>query len=500
MSQLSGARGRCKGRLPFQRLERSAREGVTFSATRNRDVDVLLGDPRKAIMAMFVPILLSLLIAQTNLLVDTAWCAGLGTGSLSAIGIVSSFYWLIIGMGNGMGIGASSAIARRIGAGDKVASDRLAAQAIALVVALASVVTPLLLTISTPLLTLVGASDTLPQCLSYITPYFLCSFFLMLNCVMSHLLRAEGAARRSMMVVTVSALLNMVLDPIYIYGLGWGIAGAAWATVTAATMSTMIAVFLFFIRRSTYLNISFQGFRPDRGLIGDIISVGLPEMIELNVMSLFNIILNFFIISCGGTEAMAYYNASWRLVSMSLIPATAIGGAILPVCAAAYGQKDLAKVRRGYNFSLRFAFIVLVTLSALMFLFAPYYSILFTYTGETEGMRPQMVDLLRIFCFFIPFYGWINIASALLQALRKAQWSMVSAMIRNVVLIAIYGITSIVSLEAMWWGLVAGEIFGGLLMGSWAWSSLRSEERRSLVMSRAINLDSGYMSADRDRT
>ncbi len=149
---------------------------------------------------------------------------------------------------------------------------------------------------------------------------------------------------------------------------------------------------------------------------------------------------------------------------------------------------------------MRFAFIVLVTLSALMFLFAPYYSILFTYTGETEGMRPQMVDLLRIFCFFIPFYGWINIASALLQALRKAQWSMVSAMIRNVVLIAIYGITSIVSLEAMWWGLVAGEIFGGLLMGSWAWSSLRSEERRSLVMSRAINLDSGYMSADRDRT
>jgi len=475
LSQLSGARGRCKGRLPFQRLERSAREGVTFSATRNRDVDVLLGDPRKAIMAMFVPILLSLLIAQTNLLVDTAWCAGLGTGSLSAIGIVSSFYWLIIGMGNGMGIGASSAIARRIGAGDKVASDHLAAQAISLVVALASVVTPLLLTISTPLLTLVGASDTLPQCLSYITPYFLCSFFLMLNCVMSHLLRAEGAARRSMMVVTVSALLNMVLDPIYIYGLGWGIAGAAWATVT-------------------------QGFRPDRGLIGDIISVGLPEIIELNVMSLFNIILNFFVISCGGTEAMAYYNASWRLVSMSLIPATAIGGAILPVCAAAYGQKDLAKVRRGYNFSLRFAFIVLVTLSALMFLFAPYYSILFTYTGETEGMRPQMVDLLRIFCFFIPFYGWINIASALLQALRKAQWSMVSAMIRNVVLIAIYGITSIVSLEAMWWGLVAGEIFGGLLMGSWAWSSLRSEERRSLVMSRAINLDSGYMSADRDRT
>lgn len=435
------------------------RDGMSY----NKDLDRMLGDPRAAIRSMFLPLCISYLVVQINLFADTSWCSGLGSDATSAVSAISPMYWIVSGLGTGIGIGAATAIARCLGRGEKRDADRLASQTIVLSLIIGVASTPLIFLAVAPAVNLMGAGDIMDLCAEYIYPQVLAGTFVILDGTVSGIIRAEGAATRSMVVLLVNAAVNMVIDPVLIYGLDMGLAGAGWATVIASASSAALGLAWYRTGR-LYLTLSLGDMRPRLQDMKEILYVGVPRATESMLVSVMSMVQRVFVIACGGTQAAMFYNIPWRFVSLSEVISQAVGSALIPVCSAALGRRDADSARAGYRYSIHITMLTMVAIAAVLFVFADWVIIPFTYSPTMEELRPEFAHVLRIYAILIPFMGMIDIGSSILQSLRMAQISMFSSFARNLLIVALMFFASSVSLDAIYWSLVAAEIFGGCLM------------------------------------
>ena len=429
----------------------------------SRDLERMLGDPKAAIRSMFVPLAVSFLVVQINLFVDTSWCSGLGSDASSAVSSISPVYWIVSGLGTGIGIGAATAIARYLGRGDKASADRIASQTIVLSLIIGVISTPILFLLIDPLVFMMGADDILALCRTYIYPQVLAGTLIILDGTVSGIIRAEGAAKRSMVVLLLSAGVNMVLDPVFIYTLDLGLAGAGLATAVAATASAALGLW-WYRRGKLYLTLRKKDMRPDMADMKEILYVGIPRSTETILISLMSMIQRIFVIACGGTAAAMFYNIPWRFVSISMVVSQAVGSSLIPVSSAALGRRDYDKAETAYRYSLVVSVGVMTVIAIVLFAFADWLIVPFTYAPTMAQYRDEFAHVLRIYALLIPFMALIDVASSMLQALRMAQISMVSSFLRNLVVIVLLYFASTVSLDAIYWSLVVAEVFGGLLM------------------------------------
>lgn len=446
-------------------------------------VQVMLGDPKKAIIAFAIPIAVALFAQQSNNIVDSIWVTALGAEAMAALGLVFPIYSVILGIGGGLGIGTSAAIARKIGMGKKKDAEGIAVQSLLLCLIVALVVTPILVLTAEPVLMAIGAGPTIEASMEYAVPLYLSTVLILVSNVLSGILRGEGAAKRSMHIQVAAAFVNLILDPIFIYTLDMGVAGAAWATVAAYGISIIIGLYWYVVKKDMFLILKRSDLRYSKTHMKDILSVGFPQSVELSVMNLFNITFNFCIVMVGTTDAMAIYTVAWRLVYLIMIPAQAMGGAIVSACSAEYGMKRYDKIHTAYMFSIKVSMLLLTALSLLMVIFADPISSVFTHSPDMQHMHEDMVDLLYIFAIFVPVMALVFIGSSLLQALNRSRVALLSTVIRNLVLTAVFVFAAyyIGTLTSLWWAMTISEIFGGLLMGYWAYMILKHAAKRDGV-------------------
>lgn len=441
----------------------------------------LLGDPRKGIIALAVPIAVALLVQQANNIVDSLWVAELGAGPMAALGVVYPLYCVLIGIGNGLGIGVSAAIARNIGMKNRDDAEGAAAQGILLTIVVSIAMTLILILTADASMDLMGAGSVKDECLEYALPIYLCSLPIILSGVMSGMLRGEGAAKRSMWIQAVGAIVNMILDPILIYVLDMGVAGAAWATCIAFAVSCVIGLYWYVRGNGMYVRFRKQRFAFDRRLQREILSVGMPEAVELSVMNFFNIFLNWYVIACGGTDAVAIYSTSWRVAHILMIPAQAVGGAMVAVCSAEYGMKRFDMIRDAFRYSVILSVASLIGLSAVMALLSDPIASVFTVSDGLGYLHGEMSDLLRMFALFLPVMSLVFTGSSLMQALDKAGQAMMNTLARNFLLVALFAFAAYAygTLDSIWAALAVGEIAGGAMMGVHACIALDRRSKRA---------------------
>ena len=429
----------------------------------NKDVETLLGEPKKAILSMVAPILIAMIVGQVNSFVDSMWCSSLGVNALSAISLVSSLYFLILGIGNGVGVGINVSISRKIGAGDIEGAQAYLAQIFVLMVVLSIPMIPVLLLVSDPLVIFLGGSEILAECHDYLIPIFLLCTFTILQGILAGAMRGEGAAKRSSKINMLSAVVNIILDPVLIFGLNLGLMGASLATMLSG-VSAAAMMLHYYTSKKSYVPFSLKNFRFRRGPIWDVMYVGIPEMLELNIMSVMNLALVSLVIGCGGSEGLTLYNTPWRFVSLVMVPAMALSSAMVPVCSAAIGQRRPEKLREGYYFTVKSAAGFGVAITILVFLLSNWIVLAFTYDPSMEAYRSEMARVTRIYALFMPWYGLIKVGSSMLSALRKSSHSLACAFLRNVLLICIFYVASFHDMDWFYWGLTIGEIIGGIMM------------------------------------
>ncbi len=442
-------------------------------------VRTLLGDQRKGIVALAIPIGVALFFQQLNNIVDSLWVAGLGGDALAAMGIIYPIYTILIGIGNGLGIGVSAAIARNVGMDRRADANKSAAQGLVIAVLVSLILTPILLVTAESSMVLMGAGDTVGVCMDFAVPLYSMTVFIILSGVMSGMLRGEGAARRSMIIQVAGAIINIILNPILIYGLDMGIAGSAWATIIAFMASCAIAAYWYLRDKEMYIVMRRSDFRPEARIWKGILSVGAPEALELSIMYLFNIFLNFIVIECGGTDAVGIYSTGWRLANFLMIVPQAMGGAMVAICAAEYGMKRFDMINDAFRYTLRVSIFWTVVLAAILALFAGPAASVFTYSEDMMYLHDETASMFRFFALFVPVMSMVYTGSSLLQAINRATGAMFNSTARNLIMLTAFWAAAayIGSLSSLWWAMALSEILGGLMMGAHAYLMLRKVTR-----------------------
>lgn len=417
-------------------------------ADNRRDLEVMLGEPKRAIKAMMIPLAVSYLVIQLNLFVDTFWTSGLGAQASSAVSTISPIYWMIVASGTGLGIGASSTIAFRLGQADYERSNVLAGNTLVLGLVFSLISSILVGSFIGPVIGLIGAEDIHSECMDYVMPFVIMSWALILNGIVAGLLRSEGAAKKSMIVLLITAGANMILDPLFIYYFDWGLFGAGMATSMSALIATVLGLF-WYARGHMTISLKRQSLKPCKDAMKEVLVVGGPKTAESVLSNVINMVQRVFFIIATGTIGIMLYNVPWRYVALGEVPFNALGAALIPICAAALGQRLPGKVDTVVSYSIKFTLGLSTLIALAMFVFAEPLISVFTTSESMAAEFDRLVWVLRSYAILLPASCFTILGNSILQALKKSLMVTILMFAWGILKLACYAVACQYSFEAI---------------------------------------------------
>lgn len=462
------------------------RESITKPETEG--VKTLLGDPKKAVIKLAVPMIIAMSAHTIYNLVDAIWVSGfgqdiftsdkiveVGTSALAAVGYAMPFYMMIMAISVGLGIGGGSAISRRIGAKDKKGADNCAIHSIIISLIVAIVFTIILFTFADKIFISIGAAEIANMAVSYGRIIFAGSIFIFFINNALAILRAEGDANRAMYAMLFGAILNIILDPFFIYTFGWGVAGAAFATILSMGITALILIYWLFFRRDTYVSFKFRAFKFKKDILKDIFRVGLPASVQQLSMAITMLAIILIINMAGnGKEGVAVYNTGWRIVMIAVLPLLGFATAVTSVTGAAFGARSYDKLKTAYLYAAKTGFLIEIVLAVVIFILAPLISIVFTTRPEDIVIRNDLTLFFRISCVFYPSAAFGIASSAMFQGTGKGTYSLIATLLRTIVLTVTLALVFVLIFDmgmvGIWWALVIGNLTGSIV--SFIWGNL----------------------------
>ncbi|WP_295612404.1 MATE family efflux transporter [uncultured Methanobrevibacter sp.] len=434
----------------------------------NKNVELMRGEPEIAVRKLAIPIMISMLLTASYNIVDGIWVAGLGQAAIAGIGFVTPIFMILNGVSVGLGNGATSSISRAVGAKDHERANKSATHALLIFVLASLLLTVVLLFIQEPLIKTYGASgQSLAEGLKYGTPLFLGLFGFMLANGGSGILRGEGDMTRAMYAMIVSVVLNFILDPIFIYILNLGSAGASLATIISSLGSATVIMYWILIKKDTYVHVTFKDFEFDSKIFIDILKVGIPASLDMFMMSLAMSIYLIFISSIAGEYGIAAFTSGQRLYLFAIMPLTAIGSAVAAVSGSAYGARNADYLSRAHYYGTNFAMAFGLVMVFILVVFAPQLSLIFAYTPETANLVPEITNFLRIASFGLLLVGIGMPSSFMYQGIGRGTTSLAWTIIREVIFTVsftyLFGIILNWGLIGIWTGLAVGRMLASIL-------------------------------------
>lgn len=439
----------------------------------NKNVELMRGEPEIAVKKLAIPIMISMLLTASYNIVDGIWVAGLGQAAIAGIGFVTPIFMVLNGFSVGLGNGATSSISRAVGARNHEGASKSATHSILIFLMASIVLTLTFLVILEPLLISYGASgQSLIEGMKYGTPLFLGLFAFMFSNGGSGILRGEGDMKRAMYAIIVSVILNFILDPLFIYVLNLGSAGASLATITSSIGSASVIMYWILIKKDTYVDVNLREFKFESKIAKDILKVGIPASLDMLVMSVAMSFYLMFISSVGGEYGIAAFTSGQRLYLFGIMPLTAIGSAVAAVSGSAFGAKNWEYLSRTHIYGTKFAMQLALVIMFLLVIFAPQLSLIFAYTPETAPLVPEITNFLRIASFGLLLVGIGMPSSFFYQGIGRGTTSLCWTIIRELILTIsftyLFGIVFNWGLTGIWTGLATGRIIASILNFTYA--------------------------------
>ncbi|AKB27841.1 MATE family drug/sodium antiporter [Methanosarcina siciliae T4/M] len=435
-------------------------------------VEILSGDPKKAIIKLSVPMIVAMSVQTVYQLVDTYWVSGLGADALAAMGFVFPFFFISMALSNGLGIGGGSAISRRIGARDKAGADNVAVHTIVMMMLLVLIFTIPFYVFAPQIFSLVGAGQTTYLAVAYARVIFLGSLVVFFTNVANAILRAEGDSKRAMQAMVLGAALNIVLDPIFIYTFNMGIAGAAWATLLSLAVSSLMMLNWLFLRKDTFVSFNFKDFSFEKDIVNDIFRVTIPASTQQLSMSLSMLILNLIIVNVSNTDGVAVYSTGWRVATIAIAPLIGIATAMVSVSGAAFGAKEFEKAKTAHTYAIKLGLLIESGVAVFTFIFAPQIAAVFTQTEDAAHIAPDLVHFLRVICIFYPSVSLGMLSTSFFQGAGKGMNALTANLLRTIVFTplfaALFAFTLNMGQVGAWWGIVIGNGMGAGVTFVWA--------------------------------
>ena len=428
---------------------------------KNSNIEMITGDPKTAINKLALPIIGSMFLIFANNIIDSIWVAGLGAEPLAALGYITPLFMILVGFGNGIGAGGNSLISRYIGAKDRNSANNAAIHNLILSFIISIIISVIFLTFMEPMLNMMGASSVINYAMDYGFIIFAWTFALLMPPIVGGAFRSEGDIKRATLPIALAAIINMVLDPIFIYTLNLGIKGAAWATVLGPLISLFLMFYWIFVKKDTYLSYNFKDFHNDFGMYKDILVVGIPASLEQLVLSILTIFINFMLTLVSGPVAVAVYTAGWRIVNIGMLPAIGVGTAAISVAGVAYGARKYENLRVTARYAVKIALIASIIVCIILNVFANQIAFIFSYSENSAQLEPLIASFLQIMCLFILYVPFGASAGNVFQGVGKGTISFVLTAFREFILVLIFAYLLGFTLNMGEFGIYCGMLLGG---------------------------------------
>lgn len=384
---------------------------------RNNKLELLGNAPiPKALMALGVPIMIGMLINALYNLVDAYFVGGLGERQMGAISIAFPLGQVVVGLGLMFGNGAASYLSRLLGRGEKDTANQVASTALYSSLLIGAVIILFAAVFMEPILIMLGATETiLPYALTYARIYVISCIFNVFNVTMNNIVSSEGAAKTTMCALLLGAVLNIGLDPLFIYTLDLGVAGAAIATAISQMVSTLVYLIYVFRKKSAF-SFSIKKFTPTKAIMTEILKIGVPTL-TFQILTSLSIALINRAANSYGDAVIAGMGAVTRITSMGTLVVFGFLKGFQPIAGFSYGAKKFDRLREAIKISTLWSTIFCVIVGLLIAVFSK--QIISQFTTGNEGMIlvGQKSLIANGFSFFL--FGFYTVYSSLFLALGK---------------------------------------------------------------------------------
>ena len=428
---------------------------------KNSNIEMITGDPKKAINKLSVPIIASMFLIFANNIIDSIWVAGLGAEPLAALGYITPLFMILVGFGNGLGAGGNSLISRYIGAEDKHSANNAAIHNLILSLIFSIAISIIFLALMKPMLLMMGASEVLDYAMDYGFIIFIWTFAILMPPIVGGAFRAEGDIKRATIPIALAAIINMILDPIFIYTLNMGIQGAAWATALGPFISLLLMFYWIFVKKDTYLSYNRKDFHNDLKMYKDILVVGIPASLEQLVLSVLTIFVNYMLTIVSGPVSVAVYTAGWRIVNIGMLPAIGVGTAAISVAGVAFGAKKYENLRITARYAVKVALIASIIVCIILNVFANQIVFIFSYSENSAQLAPLIAGFLQLMCLFILYVPFGASAGNVFQGVGKGTISFILTTFREFILVLIFAYLLGFTFNMGEFGIYCGMLLGG---------------------------------------
>ena len=372
----------------------------------------------KALLAMGIPTMIGMLVNAFYNLVDAYFVGGLGESQMGAISVVYPLGQVVVGLGLLFGNGAASYISRLLGRGDKENADKVASTALYSSVSAGAVIIIISMVFLHPILKLLGATDSiLPFAATYASLYIVSCIFNVFNVTMNNIVTSEGAAKTTMCALLTGAVLNIALDPLFIYVFELGVAGAAIATAISQVVSTCVYLTYIFRKKSVF-HFRVKDCTYTKETMSEIFKIGIPTLV-FQILTSVSISLINNAAGDYGDSAIAGMGVVTRLISMGSLSVFGFIKGFQPIAGYSYGAKKFDRLREAIKTSILWSTVFCVIFGVILALFPTAIVSQFT-KGDAEMIRIGAASL-RANGISIMLFGFYTVYSSLFLALGKGR-------------------------------------------------------------------------------
>ncbi|MDO4541712.1 MAG: MATE family efflux transporter [Bacillota bacterium] len=414
----------------------------------------------KLLVTMSLPMITSMIIQAMYNIVDSIFVARISEDALSAVSLAFPVQNLLISVAVGTGVGINALLSRSLGEKDLARVNATANNGLFL--ALCSYIVIALLgvfgsgfffRVQTDISAIVDQGTT------YLTIITAGSLAVFMQVTYERLLQSTGKTFYTMITQGTGAIINIILDPILIFGFfglpAMGVAGAAIATIIGQTIGMALAIY-FNKTKNTEVKVSFKGFRPNGWVIKNIYAVGIPSIIMSSVSSVMTFGINKILLGFSST-AVAVFGVYFRLQSFVFMPVFGLNNGMVPIIAYNYGAAKRERITKTIKLSVMYAIGMMLIGLICFIVFSKYLLLIF---NASDTMLAIGIPALRIIATHFAFAGFCIIATSVFQALGNGVISLVISVCRQLVVLlpVAFLLSKIIGINGVWWAFPIAEV------------------------------------------
>ncbi len=415
-----------------------------------------------------MPIMFGMAIQTVYMLVDMIFVGMIGPSALTALAFNMPLVFLSMGMTFGLGTAVTALMAQTVGAQDRPRADAVAQHSVLLAVALTAVFMIVGLGFGRPLLSLLGVPvDLIPVAWAYFRIIASGYLFMVTSVFLRSILSGEGDVRAPVMIQAAGTLLNIALDPLFIFTFSMGVRGAALATVVSQAFSATIFVYLMFVRGRGFADLSFRGFRLRGDVVADLFRIGVPASLSFLVMALGGGLFNRILVEYS-PAAVAAHQIGGRLDHIVIMPLVALASSLVTLVGMFYGARRPDLLTGILRYAMVRAVAIGVVVAVAFWFLAPQLVRMFTRDDEILDLGIRYV---RVLVFTYPFMAVGMLCGRALQGLGKGTPELVLSLLR-VVLISgplslVFAFALDLAVDWVWISLVIGSVCSAIIAALW---------------------------------